>query len=89
MSVRFFCDLCTCEVKGKTRSSQPVVEALLVPKPGMLGEIKKVGVRIIRSINGTWNGGVICGKCMAAALRRVADELESEQKEAELVAEGA
>lgn len=78
--IRFFCDLCGREANKPT--SQPVFKAHVVPqpKPGASVVPNQVGVRIIRSVRGTWNGGVICNCCLAKSLQSVIDQLLKETK---------
>lgn len=70
MTVYYRCDLCKNEMAAQDQ--QPEVKALVQTKDGE----HEVGLRIIRSVNRLWNGGDICGNCMAQALRNMAIQME-------------
>ena len=53
--VKFFCDVCGSEVAGH--------------EDGRLkGEVGRISFEVMTAIDGTWNGGHVCRKCLISAI---------------------
>lgn len=80
--IRYICDVCHKEKKD-TVNVQPVFETSLIGKaiPGVVAIPEKVRIRIMRSVRGTWNGGVLCDKCLVKALQSVINQLNAVEEE--------
>ena len=69
MGIKFFCDVCGEETKRNYVSERLKPELVYGPSE------REVRCEVIVAINGTWNDGVICEKC----LREVLTEPEGKQ----------
>jgi len=63
-----------CDVCGEIQEEGVDVSCLNRVK----AEIGRVSVGIILGLDGTWNAGHVCNKCLANVLREIADKLEKD-----------
>jgi len=69
MGIKYFCDVCGVETKRNYVSERLKPELLY-------GEFERAArCEVTVAINGAWNGGVICERC----LRRVLSQLDREE----------
>jgi len=52
--IRYFCDICRAEIEKPERQIE-----------GAHGRLK---LRVIRALDGTWNGGQVCRDCVVNAV---------------------
>lgn len=73
--IRVYCDVCSAEVTGPAKSPQPQFD-IPVDWPRNANAGDQIKVRLIRSLDGVWNGGDLCGTCLAKVLRHIVAQLE-------------
>lgn len=75
MTIRFFCDVCTEEVQEPAAQREFRTTVKVRPRVPGHTDTREVGVQLIRSIDGVWNAGHICNRCLRKALEQVIEEL--------------
>lgn len=76
MTVRYYCDVCNGDVEDPDPQRQFFVDLRRTPTPADFFDkkqptIERVGIRLLRSIDGIWNGGHICDTCLSRALATI------------------
>ncbi|RNL61001.1 hypothetical protein EFK50_16570 [Nocardioides marmoriginsengisoli] len=80
MTTRFFCDICTREVEIPEKQPEFRTDVVLKNPPEDHTASRQVGIRILRAIDGAWNAGHICNRCLRKALTQVIDQLKGQTR---------
>lgn len=76
MTARFFCDICIREVEQPKVQREFRTKVVLKNPPEGHTEAREVSIQIIRAIDGAWNAGHICNRCLRKALKQVRSGLK-------------
>ncbi len=73
--IRYDCDICMHEVEAPAEERE--FKTWVKPdEPREPTTERKVEIRLRRAIDGTWNAGHICDRCLGTALRQIGKDLK-------------